>query len=230
MISRGNQRATKKNWSAKLRETGRTKQAGVKLGSHEVEQLRNKLRAAAYGPSGKNLKRLFNLFDVNGDGTLSPSELGTVVQRMLPGSMSRQTLDKMMEMVDASGDGHISFEEFSAFIEGRELPRQPPQPIVHLSAAELDALKLQLRRKLRVAAVRFRNKLGAYSWKGTGLRAVFQQYDVNGDQQLSLSEFTHALDEMVSISTAQARALFKAVDADGSGYVDYDEFLKFSRG
>ena len=53
---------------------------------------------------------------------------------------------------------------------------------------------------------------------------------MNGDQQLSLSEFVHALDEMVSLSTAQARALFKAVDTDGSGYVDYDEFLRFSRG
>jgi Ca2+-binding EF-hand superfamily protein len=233
-LKKGRENKSRKqgHWKSQLRTGKDNAPRRVRLSATEVHKLKLKLRAAAYGPTGANFKKLFDIFDIDQNGTLSPDELGTVVQRMLPGAMDRQALDQMMVIIDASGDGRITYEEFLAFIEDRVLPRSPEkdvQPAV-LSAAELQTLKLQLRRKLRVAAVRMRNKLGNSQFMSTGLRAVFQQYDKNGDQKLSVKEFTCALDELVRVSTAQAKGIFQAIDEDGSGYVDYDEFLAFSRG
>ena len=54
---------------------------------------------------------MFRKFDVNGDGKISSSELGSIMGS-LGQPATEEELDNMIREVDADGDGHINLEEF----------------------------------------------------------------------------------------------------------------------
>jgi calpain-15 len=56
------------------------------------------------------------------------------------------------------------------------------------------------------------------------LKAAFEMGDLNGDGQMSLDEFTAMMDEY-GIDSGSAEELFTAMDADGSGGVDFHEMV-----
>mmetsp|Transcript_59944 Transcript_59944/g.134717 ORF Transcript_59944/g.134717 Transcript_59944/m.134717 type:complete len:737 (+) Transcript_59944:75-2285(+) len=65
------------------------------------------------------------------------------------------------------------------------------------------------------------------------LQDLFEQWDVSGDQQLTLEEFQRRLEEprvcalyqSLEIDPSDAWSFFKLLDKDGSGFVDLEEFL-----
>ncbi|XP_020233086.1 probable calcium-binding protein CML25 [Cajanus cajan] len=63
------------------------------------------------GRVAEELEYVFKKFDVNGDGKISSSELGSMM-RSLGQAATEEELSKMIGEVDADGDGHISLEEF----------------------------------------------------------------------------------------------------------------------
>lgn len=67
--------------------------------------------------SEKELERVFNKFDRNGDGRISRSEMGEIFES-LGQTASDEELDRMMREVDADGDGFISVEEFADLMSG----------------------------------------------------------------------------------------------------------------
>ncbi|MCL7031512.1 hypothetical protein MKW94_012860 [Papaver nudicaule] len=59
------------------------------------------------------IDRIFNKFDINGDGKISSSELGEALKTL--GSASADEIQRMMAEIDTDGDGFISKDEFAAF-------------------------------------------------------------------------------------------------------------------
>ncbi|EOY01092.1 hypothetical protein QUC31_013946 [Theobroma cacao] len=59
----------------------------------------------------QELEEVFKKFDVNGDGKISSSELGSIMGS-LGHKPSEDELQKMIKEFDADGDGSINFKEF----------------------------------------------------------------------------------------------------------------------
>lgn len=59
----------------------------------------------------EELESVFKKFDVNGDGKISWSELGAIMES-LGHSATEDELQKMVKEVDADGDGFIDLDEF----------------------------------------------------------------------------------------------------------------------
>ncbi|ELR22352.1 EF hand domain containing protein [Acanthamoeba castellanii str. Neff] len=58
------------------------------------------------------------------------------------------------------------------------------------------------------------------------LREVFDQFDENGDGQLSLEEFAQAF-RAFGEPDKEVHAAFKKCDKDGNQSIDFDEFVSF---
>jgi len=62
------------------------------------------------------LKAAFNVFDKDGDGTITAKEI-EVVMKALGESVDRETIDLMIESVDTDKNGCIDFEEFKKMMK-----------------------------------------------------------------------------------------------------------------
>ncbi|CAN0841925.1 Probable calcium-binding protein CML10 [Linum grandiflorum] len=58
------------------------------------------------------LELVFKKFDVNGDGKISASELGSIMSSLGQKASEEELQKKMISGVDNDGDGTIDFEEF----------------------------------------------------------------------------------------------------------------------
>eukprot|EP01082_Thalassiosira_pseudonana_P007851 g6917.t1 g6917 contig23:1482794-1483706(-) len=64
----------------------------------------------------KELKDAFAVFDADGSGTISRSELKRLMKN-LGQTLSDAELDAMMDEVDADGNGEIDFQEFKTMMQ-----------------------------------------------------------------------------------------------------------------
>lgn len=64
--------------------------------------------------TGGEVRKVFDRFDADGDGRISPSELGRVV-RALGTEVPEREVEAMMEEMDSNRDGFVDPEEFERF-------------------------------------------------------------------------------------------------------------------
>ena len=60
----------------------------------------------------KELRGIFDSFDVNGDGKLDFKELLGQMTQMYDGARAKQECKRIFEVCDINNDGEIDFEEF----------------------------------------------------------------------------------------------------------------------
>jgi len=74
------------------------------------------------GDKEAKLKFAFKIYDIDRDGYISNGELFAVLKMMVGGNLKdtqlQQIVDKTIIYADKDNDGKISFEEFSAVIDG----------------------------------------------------------------------------------------------------------------
>ena len=66
--------------------------------------------------SVSELKRLFDQFDVDGDGKISPAELQNCL-RIVGKDLSSEDAEDVVHSMDADGDGLLCFDEFANLVK-----------------------------------------------------------------------------------------------------------------
>lgn len=66
--------------------------------------------------SKKRLKAAFRTFDKDGNGLISPEEIKQILGFGQADGLDEKTVNKIIQQVDANGDGQISYEEFATMM------------------------------------------------------------------------------------------------------------------
>ena len=186
---------------------------------HKVEQ---RVRGSSTGKwatvNPHVLKSFFKLFDPTGNGELPRARFAAALREKLGlENISTRDMNALMDEYDADGDGNITYEEFSAqvlpkdFSDGRgiiDFPHGNPQ------GDAMDQLP-HLVKQIKI-----------YLEQQKNMREAFRKMGGAGDGTVDLYEFKaclrnanlgHGMDKAIDI-------LFKQIDKDGSGAIDFDEF------
>ncbi|KAL1561046.1 calmodulin-like protein 30 isoform X2 [Salvia divinorum] len=137
-----------------------------------------------YMPTVDELKQVFNKFDSNRDGKISPEEYQAILKALGKRNLVRKEVQKIFEVADLDGDGFIDFNEF----------------------------------------VEMHKKDGGV--KTVDLHRAFQAFDKDNDGKITVEEvheLLRRLGERCSLQDCQK--MVRAVDANGDGVIDSDEFI-----
>ena len=216
----------------------------------------------------KEIEKVFNMVDADGSGEIDKDEFeaamadaGALGQRSKKAfsqlkSKAKQgppSWEDILEVLDEDGNGKVSWEEMTAFLEeieeehGIKIPESDKKEIKKVfdmvdadgsgeidkdefEAAMKDAGALGQRSKKsfkKLAQMKSKAKQGAPSWED-----VLEVLDENGNGKVSWEEVLGFIQKIekehdVKISKKDKEAIkagFDAVDTDGSGEVDKDEF------
>ncbi|GAB2279954.1 Probable calcium-binding protein cml25 [Dionaea muscipula] len=138
----------------------------------------------------EEMEHVFKKFDVNGDGKISSSELGSIM-RTLGQEVPEEELRIMIEEVDCDGDGFIDLKEF-----------------IELNTKGVD----------HVEALR-------------NLEEAFSVYDRDRNGSITAEELQEVLKSLGDeCSIADCRRMITAVDVDGDGMINFEEFREMMVG
>ena len=153
------------------------------------------------------LRKVFQMFDKNGDGQITKKELGESL-RNLGIYIPDDELDAIMGKIDANGDGCVDVEEFG------ELYRAIMDGDDGRAGGE-----------------------GAGAGEGEGgaageeadedMREAFRVFDANGDGYITVDELGAVLSSLglkQGRTAEECRRMIGRVDRDGDGRVDFHEF------
>uniref|UniRef100_A0A5B7B3T2 EF-hand domain-containing protein n=1 Tax=Davidia involucrata TaxID=16924 RepID=A0A5B7B3T2_DAVIN len=135
-----------------------------------------------YQTNQDEIKQVFDKFDSNKDGKISPEEYKAILRALGKENMIREVA-KIFEVADLDGDGFIDFKEFLE---------------VHKRGGGVKTVEIQ---------------------------CAFQTFDSDRDGKISAEEvfrLLRRLGERCSLQDCQK--MVKAVDTNGDGVIDMDEF------
>ena len=191
------------------------------------------LRAAAdpkdLGDSGRlDLLRAFELFDMNGNGSIDRAEFNAILVELDVGShlvMSQRIA--LLDLLDRNRTGVIEFDEFEAFAMGR--PEAALRPVA-VCAQQLRKYltKFDTREDNMYLAVTDGERFG----KDFSFASVFRRLDATGDGRVGLGTFKRALQRIGlgrELSPRQMRDLHRLIDVEGRGWFDIYDLEYFVR-
>ncbi|KAJ0054313.1 hypothetical protein Pint_02964 [Pistacia integerrima] len=121
-------------------------------------------------------ERVFNHFDYNGDGKISPSELHQCVEA-IGGELSLAEAETAVEFLDTDGDGVLGFDDFVKFVEGGKEEEA-------FKMYEMDGCGCITPKSLK----KMLSRLGQ-STTIDQCKVMIAQFDLNGDGVLNFDEF-----------------------------------------
>jgi protein phosphatase len=182
-----------------------------------IDQICQKLYRAI---GGGTLREAFAKFDTDGDHFIEYEEFMKTLKTMDCGLTEAQIYE-LMRSCDTDNDSKIDFEEFA----GRF------QVVFERVAAKEGAVVAP---PLEAFAQEGLSRIGAalYAKFDGKLLAAFEQFDTDGNKEVSLEEFASGvatLEIEPAFSNEELVRLLKAVDIDASGQIDYPEFVSAFR-
>uniref|UniRef100_A0AAX7U395 EF-hand domain-containing protein n=1 Tax=Astatotilapia calliptera TaxID=8154 RepID=A0AAX7U395_ASTCA len=132
----------------------------------------------------------------------------------------RKELDGFATMASTCKGGRITIEEFASFL------KLPVSPVLE------DLFRLFDRNG--DGTIDFReyvigvNILCRPSNTEDVLKMAFQLFDTDEDEKVTHDEFTALLCSALGVSDVDMTKLFEAIDADGSGFITFNEFQEFA--
>jgi Ca2+-binding EF-hand superfamily protein len=191
------------------------------------------LLATKLAAKGSQLRKVFRQLDEDTGGSVGREEMRTFMEQKFQIRMADGEFGKLMDLVDPSGDGSISFNEFlgrwgQAFhateaggaghmLQGRRNEVQQYMDATGGGAA-LGLVSLRDARRL------LHEKLGTH---GTEARKVFRKLDEDKSGHISEAELRQIMSQKFNIATTDAdfASLVAELDHDGSGDITIKEFL-----
>jgi Ca2+-binding EF-hand superfamily protein len=179
----------------------------------------------------------YKIFDVNDDGRIEYPEFVEAMEKLDVG-LTRPQLYELMRSIDTDKDAHIDFAEFAARFKvvftkfksegaaARSLSKAITSP--HSKAqgdGEDTAGEFEPDDWTYTALTRMGSHLFA---GGKNAAQVFASIDRDGDNSVSFDEFVGCLEAMKldpPFSRDEAKKLMDAMDINGSGVLNYVEFL-----
>ena len=79
----------------------------------------------------EEFQEVFNLFDKDGGGSISNSELG-IVMRTLGQNPTESEIEVMIKAVDEDGNGEINFQEFCGLMVKQMEANEPAEELVEV--------------------------------------------------------------------------------------------------
>ncbi|KAF0888796.1 hypothetical protein E2562_017795 [Oryza meyeriana var. granulata] len=155
------------------------------------------------GMDSSELRKVFQMFDKNGDGRITKKELGESFKN-LGIYIPDDELDATMDKIDANGDGCVDIEEFGLLY--RSILGEDGQ------AGTID---------------------GGGEDEDEDMREAFNVFDQNGDGFITVDELRSVLSSLglkQGRTAEDCRRMISKVDADGDGRVDFKEFKQMMRG
>lgn len=135
-------------------------------------------------PTAEELKQVFEKFDSNRDGKISPEEYQAILKALGKRDLVRKEVQKIFEVADLDGDGFIDYNEF----------------------------------------VEMQKREGGV--KTMDLQRAFQAFDKDNDGKITVEEVYELLRRLGErCSMKDCQKMVRAVDANGDGVIDSDEFI-----
>lgn len=149
------------------------------------------------------IKEAFDMFDKNKDGSITTKELGKAM-RELGAKPTKKELKKFIKDIDKDGNGKIEWAEFLEF-STRTLQQDAEEKKDGAAAPKLPPEK------------------------EAEIREAFNLFDKNGDGTINTKELSAVMEELGQKPTKkELKDFMKEVDKDGSGTIDFSEFLEFT--
>lgn len=127
--------------------------------------------------------RVFNHFDANGDGKISPLELRQCVET-IGSKLSLEEAEAAVELLDSDGDGLVGIDDFVRFVEGGKEEEKVNDLREAFKMYEMEGCGCITPKSLK----RMLGRLGE-CMSMDECEAMIARFDLDGDGMLSFDEF-----------------------------------------
>ena len=139
----------------------------------------------------EEFRKIFNLFDLNGDGRLTKEELVMVLNKVMTAEEAKAEVDRILEIIDVDGNGFIEYEEFlrAAMSKERLLTKENLQNAFNLFDKDKSG---------KICIEELRNVLGAdINISNEVWTQIISEIDVNNDGEICYKEFAGMMNKLI---------------------------------